>query len=138
MSCGHVILADSHANMLQGIRRLLEARARSVVLVADEPSLLEAIHRMQPDLVIADFSFQVCGETNVVRLIKRHHPATKVIVVSVYDDPTAVQEAADAGAEGFVLKRRAVVDLIPAVDQVRQGRPYVSRNGFSINEENST
>lgn len=137
MSCGHVILADSHANMLQGIRRLIETMVESVVMVADEPSLIEAIHRMQPDLVIADLSFQVCGDTNVVRLIKRHHPATKVIVVSVYDDPTAVQEVADAGAEGFVLKRRAVVDLVPAIDQVRQGRQYVSRDGVSNNKENS-
>ena len=126
MSCGHVVLADSHSNMLEGMRGMIETLAKSVIMVADEPSLIQAIHRMQPDLVIADLSFQVSGADNVVQLIKLHHPAMKVIVVSIYDDPTVVDEATLAGAEGFVLKRRAVVDLLPAIHEVRQGGLYVS------------
>ncbi len=122
MVCGHVVLADSHPTMLEGIRRMIETMTESVVMVADESSLIQAIHRIKPDLVIADLSFQVSGAPNVVRLIKRDHPAIKVIVMSLYDDPSVLNEAADAGAEGFVLKRRAVVDLIPAIKEVCQGR----------------
>ena len=136
MSCSHVILADSHFNMLEGMRRLIETLAESVVMVADESSLVRAIHSMKPDLVIADLSFRVCGAANVVRLIKQYQPAVKVIVVSVYDDPAVVTEAADTGAEGFVLKRRAVVDLVPAISAVCHGRLYVSRNGFSGDKAN--
>lgn len=122
MACGHVVLADRHPNMLEGIRRMIETMAESVVMVAEETSLTQALHRIKPDLVIADLSFQVSGASNVVRLIKRDYPAVKVIVVSLYDDPTAQKEAVDAGAEGFVLKRRAAVDLIPAIKEVCQGR----------------
>lgn len=135
MSCGHVVLADSHPNMLEGIRQLIETRAESVIMVADELSLIQAIHRMNPDLVIADLSFRVCGASNVVRLIKRNSPAIKVIVVSIYEDPTAVNEAVDAGAEGFVLKRRAVVDLIPAIDKVCRGNRYVSMDSYRDQDE---
>lgn len=126
MSSGHVVLAESHSDMLEGMRRMIETVAESVVMVADEHSLIQAIHRMKPDLVIADLSFQVSGAANVVRLVKRYYPQVKVIVVSLYDDPVVVNEAIDAGAKGFVLKRRAVVDLIPAVHEVCLGRRYVS------------
>ncbi len=125
MSCGHVVLAESHPAMLEGIRRMIETMAESVIMVADEPSLIQAIHKMTPDLVIADLSFQVSGATSVIRLIKRDHPAIKVIAVSIHDDLTASNEAVDAGAEGFVVKRRAVVDLIPAGREVCQGGRYV-------------
>lgn len=138
MSCGHVVLADSHPNMLEGIRRMIETMAESVIMVADEPSLIQAIHRMNPELVIADLSFRVSEASNVVRLIKRDQPAIKVIVVSIYDDLAALKEAVDAGAEGFVLKRRAVVDLIPAIDEVCRGRRYVSTDNCSDKSQDRT
>jgi DNA-binding NarL/FixJ family response regulator len=136
MSCGHVVLAEAHSNMLEGIRRMIETMAKSVIMVSDEPSLIQAMDRMKPDLVIADLSFQVSGAANVVRLIKLYHPAIKVIAVSLYDDPIVVNEAVDAGAEGFVLKRRAVVDLIPAIHEVYQGRRYVSTGNCSEKDQN--
>ena len=121
----HVVVAENHPAMLEAIRRMVETMTQSVIMVADERSLIQAIHKMQPDLVIADLSFHVSGATNVVRLIKRDQPAIKVIVVSIHDDLTALNEAVDAGAEGFVLKRRAVVDLIPAIHAVCQGRRHI-------------
>jgi len=45
--------------------------------------------------------------------------------VSIHDEPVVVTEVVEAGAEGFVLKRRAVIDLIPAVREVCQGGQYV-------------
>jgi DNA-binding NarL/FixJ family response regulator len=124
MSCNRVILADSHPGMLEGMRRMLETESKSVLMVADESSLIQALDRMAPDLVIADLSFQVAGAADVVRLIKQRHPAIRVIAVSVHDEPAAVDEVVKAGAEGFVLKRRAVVDLLPAIREVCRGGRY--------------
>jgi len=112
--------------MLEGLRRMLETVAKSVLMVADEASLIQAMESVRPDLVIADLSFPVSGAANVARLIKQLHPAIKLIVVSIHDDPEAVNEAGSAGAEGFILKRRAVVDLIPAICEVCQGRRFVA------------
>ncbi len=135
MNCGRVVLADSHPGMLEGLRRMLETEAKSVLMVADEASLIQAITSVLPDLVIADFSFPVSGAANVARFIKQDHPAIKLIVVSIHDDPAAVNEAVCAGAEGFVLKRRAVVDLIPAIRAVCLGRRYVSMDASGKNPE---
>lgn len=135
MDCGRVVLADSHPAMLEGLRRMLETEAKSIVMVADEASLIQAVDRITPDLVVADLSFPVTEAANVVRLIKRHRPETKIIVVSVHDEPAVVSEVINAGAEGFVLKQRAVVDLIPAIREVCQGRRYVSLGTFGNNPE---
>jgi len=134
MNCGSVVLADNHPGMLEGMRRMLETEAHSIIMVADEASLIQAVDRLSPDLVIADLSFPVSGAVNVVRLIKQHHPEVKIVIVSLHDDPTAVKEVINAGADGFVLKRRAVVDLLPAIREVCLGRRYAPV-GTSVNSQ---
>ena len=71
MSCGSIVLADRHPIMLMGIRSLLAAEADAVLMAVDEVSLVDAIQKVNPDLVIADLSFPVSGGTNVVKLIKQ-------------------------------------------------------------------
>jgi len=126
MKQGRVLLADRHQSMLEGIRGLLETMFQTVVMVADEPSLLETVEQLKPDLVIVDLSMPVSEEINVARRLKTRYPELKVIILSVHDEHTVVKEVLAAGALGFVLKRSAVMDLIPAVQEVRQGRTYVS------------
>jgi len=128
MGCKRVVVADQHPIMLEGIRRMLETEAASVLMVADEASLMQAVESVLPDLVIADLSFPVSGGTNVARLLKKRHPGIKIIILSVHEEPAAADEVAAAGAEAFVLKRRAVVDLIAAVRAVCRGGRYVSKD----------
>jgi DNA-binding NarL/FixJ family response regulator len=54
---GTVVLADSHSPMLEGIRSLLEGRFEAVVMVADEPSLLQAVKKVRPEIALVDLSF---------------------------------------------------------------------------------
>ena len=129
MGCGSIVLADRHPSMLTGIRSLLATEANAILMAVDEVSLLEAVRKVIPDLVIADLSFPVSGGTNVVKLIKQCNPAIKIIILSAYDDPPAVNEIMKDGADGFVLRLRAVVDLIPAVREVCQGGRYMSVSG---------
>ena len=126
MKQGQVLLADRHQNVLAGIRSLLETIFETVVMVADEASLLEAAERLEPDLAIIDISLPVSTEKNVARQLRSRHPDLKFIVLSVHDEPTVVNEALAAGASGFVLKRAAATDLIPAVREVLQGGIYTS------------
>jgi DNA-binding NarL/FixJ family response regulator len=115
--------------MLTGIRSLLATEANAILMAVDEVSLLEAVKKVIPDLVIADLSFPVSGGTNVVKLIKQCNTTIKIIILSAYDDPPAVEEIMKDGADGFVLRQRAVVDLIPAVREVCQGGRYMSVSG---------
>jgi DNA-binding NarL/FixJ family response regulator len=126
MSHRRLLLADAHPNMLEALRGLLVARFTTIVMVAEESSLLEAAGRMEPDLVVVDLSLPAAGEVNVVRALCSRYPGLRAIVLSVHDEPTAVAQTLAAGAAGFVLKRTAAVDLLAAVDAVLRGDTYVS------------
>jgi DNA-binding NarL/FixJ family response regulator len=126
MKFATVLLADCHQNMLGGARSLLEGIFERVFMVADEASLLDAIEKIQPDLVIADLSFPVTRELNVVHRLQKLFPEVKLLVLSVHDGRVAMQDSFDAGAVGFVLKRTAVDDLVQAIETIRQGKRFVS------------
>jgi len=121
-----VLLADSHQDMLEGIRGLLKTEFDSVVMVADEKSLFEVIEKLNPDIIVVDLSLPISGEVNIARKIKNNHPNLKFIILSVHDDTTAIDEIMSAGAAGFVFKRSAVTDLMPAVDEILKGHTYIS------------
>ena len=126
MKHGKVLLADNHQNMLGGVRSLLENVFETVFMVADEASLIEAAEKLKPDIVVADLSLPVGKEINIVRRLKKVFPDMRLIILSVHDEQTAIAECVEAGASGFVLKRTAVNDLVPAVEAVRRGDVYVS------------
>src|SRR5262249_2655033 len=126
MKTGCVVLADRYLKMLEGIRSLLESRFAVIVMVADERSLLETVERVLPDLVIVDLSMPVEEETNIARRLKGRFPNLSLIVLSVHDEPTVVSQILKAGVAGFVLKRTAATDLLPAVQEVLCGGTYVS------------
>ena len=95
-------------------------------MVADEPSLAEAVTGTQLDLVIADLSFPVSSGENVARLLQRLNPDLKAIILSVHDEQTVVDACLAAGAKGFVLKRSASTELLAAVEAVLKDGTYIS------------
>ena len=135
MKQGKVILADKHQDMLGGVRNLLENMFEAVFMVADEASLMEAAAKLSPDLIVADLSLPVSKEVNVVRRLKKDFPGIKLIILSIHDEGTAVGECLVAGASGFVLKRTAVNDLVPAIEAVLKGDIYMSPSVVQASEE---
>ena len=126
MRQGCVILVAKHPNMLAGIRRLLEDEAETVLMVTDEISLNHALETFNPDVVVADLSLPISTEINIAWSLKKNFPRIKVIILSVHEEKSALDDVMAAGVEGFVLKTRAVIDLIPAIRGVLQGCKYIS------------
>jgi DNA-binding NarL/FixJ family response regulator len=111
--------------MLGGVHSLLEARFDSVLMVADERSLEDAVVALKPDLVVVDLSLPGEGEADVARRLMGRYPDLRLIVLSVHDEATVVGQILKAGVAGFVLKRSAATDLVPAVEVVLRGGTYV-------------
>ncbi|MFQ5539202.1 MAG: response regulator transcription factor [Candidatus Binatia bacterium] len=126
MKEARVLLADSHMLMLEGLNYLLRPTFEVVGLVSDTKSLIEAADKLKPDIAVADLSMPAFNEVNAVRKLKDRHPELKVIVLSVHDEPTVVQETLATGVSGYVLLRSAAWDLMPAIQKVLQGKTYVS------------
>jgi DNA-binding NarL/FixJ family response regulator len=125
MKHGRVLLADGHLGMLGGVHGLLDALFETVLMVADERSLMDAITTFKPELVVVDLSLPRTGEANVARSLMERDSRLRVIVLSVHDDPTVVGQLLNAGVAGFVLKRAAATDLVAAIDKVLRGGTYI-------------
>ena len=121
-----VILADSHQNALEGIRGLLETMFETVMMVADKKSLFEAIEKVKPDLAVVDLSLEVSGEVNIARDINNRYPELSFIILSLHDEPSAVEDVLSAGAVGYILKRSVSSELFAAIESVREGRTFIS------------
>jgi DNA-binding NarL/FixJ family response regulator len=126
MKYGTVVLADTHFPMLEGVRSLLEQWFESVVMVADENSLLLTAQKLQPDLAIVDLSFPLSKGRNIVAFLHDRFPDMKLIALSMHDEPVAIERVLSAGASAFVRKRSAITELIPGLQEVTHGRVYIS------------
>lgn len=116
---GCVLLADRHHELTEGVRGLLETAFATVVMVADETSLLEGASRLRPDMVVVDLSLAQHGGLDWLQEVRERCPDLKVLVISVHDEQSVRQAAMHAGADAFVLKRAIATDLLPAVALVR-------------------
>jgi DNA-binding NarL/FixJ family response regulator len=121
-----IVLGDKHQNILEGIRGLLETLFGGVVMVADQPSLFEALDRIKPGLAIVDLSLLGHGRINTVPELYQRFPDVKVIILSDYDEPGVVDDVMSAGASGFVLKQYAGTDLFDAIKNVQEGQTFIS------------
>lgn len=120
LSC--VLLADRHYGLTEGIRGLLETTFETVVMVADEGSLIDAAERIQPDVAVVDISLGRNLGLTWLKTLRQCCPALKVIVLSVHDEQSVRGAAMQAGADAFVLKSTIAIDLLRAVDAVGKGR----------------
>jgi DNA-binding NarL/FixJ family response regulator len=127
MKSGRVLLADSHLGMLGGVHSLLDALFETVLMVADERSLMEAVVSFPPDLAVVDLSLPAEGEANIAKRLLASRPSLRLIVLSVHDEPTVAEQMMRVGVAGFVLKRAAATELVPAVREVLRGGSYVCR-----------
>lgn len=121
-----VILADRHLGMLGGVHGLLHGLFEAVVMVADERSLADVVATLDPDLVVVDLSLAEGREPDIAGRILEHHTGLRLVVLGVDDEPTVAGRVLAAGAAGYVLKRSAATDLVPAVCAAVAGGTYVS------------
>src|SRR5438045_2263973 len=118
-----VLLADDHALVREGTRRLLEAES-DVVVVAEAASGEEAVaaaERLHPDIAIVDIAMPGMGGIEATRKIKALCPETAVVILSAYDDEPYLLALLEAGAAGFLLKNVHGQELINAVHAISRG-----------------
>ena len=120
LSC--VLLADRHHGLTEGVRGLLETAFGTVVMVADEASLLEGAVRLRPEVAIVDLSLARDSGLGWLRELRQRCPDLRVIVLSVHDEQSVHRAAMAAGADAFVLKRAIATDLLPVVDALDGAR----------------
>lgn len=123
-----IVLADDHAMLREGIRKIIE-RIKDVQIsgeVNDGLELLEVLKRSSPNLVILDISMPNLRGLEAIREIKKTYPQVKVLVLTMHKKKEFLRQALRDGADGFLLKEDAGSELIRAVQTVRNGGKYLS------------
>ena len=121
-----ILLADDHALVLEGFRRILEGHYELVGTVGDGRALLEAAKTVQPDIVILDVSMPLLNGIDAAAQLKKICPNAKIIVVTMHADTDYVRAAFEVGASAYVLKGSALDELDQAIRAVLAGHSYIT------------
>lgn len=123
-----IVLADDHEVVRAGLRLLLEAEADfAVVSEAGDVATTErrvATHR--PDVLVLDVTMPGGSSIPAIPRIRQASPSTRVVMLTMQNDPEVARDALQAGASGYVLKEGARAELIQAVRFVAAGRTYLN------------
>jgi DNA-binding NarL/FixJ family response regulator len=121
-----LLIADDHALVLEGLKRILESDCELLGSVEDGRALLRAAGELRPDIVLVDISMPLLNGIDAARQLLQIHPQIKVIFVTMHADPDYVAEAFRAGASAYLLKRSAASELLTAIQEVTRGRYYLT------------
>lgn len=123
-----VLVVDDHAVVRSGIRLLL-AREDDIDPVGEAGTGREAIFEARthkPDVILMDVVMPDQTGLEALPQLLHEHPETKVLLLSMQDDPRYVREAFAAGASGYVLKEAADAEVVTAIREVARGGRYVN------------
>jgi DNA-binding NarL/FixJ family response regulator len=126
MSRVRVLIADDHALVAEGMAALLASEFELVGRASEGNQLVDAATRAQPDVVVTDIRMPELNGIEALRELKRRFPRLRAVVVTMLADPYVAAEALQAGADGYVLKHSAGVELVQAVREVSAGRRYIT------------
>jgi two-component system response regulator NreC len=122
-----ILIADDHAVLRAGLRMLLEAQSDMEVSgeAGDGWEASRKARELQPNVVLMDLSMPGPSSGEAIRQVLRACPSTRVLILTMHDDPAYLASALSAGAAGYVVKKVADSELVQAIRAVHAGRTFV-------------
>jgi DNA-binding NarL/FixJ family response regulator len=123
-----LLLADDHAIFLQGLTKLLDAwsEAKVVAEAADGQEAWELILGHKPDVAIVDIKMPQMSGIEIAEHVRDRGLSTRIVLLTMHDEPALALEAEQAGVHGYVLKDNTFEELSKAIKTVASGRRYMS------------
>ena len=121
-----ILIADDHEVVRSGLRKILEAQPNWEV-VAEAGDGKDAIHKAaetRPDVAVLDYSLPLVNGIEATRQIRARLPKTEVLIFTMHDNETLIQELLKAGARGYLLKSDAKRHLIGAIELLASHKPF--------------
>lgn len=127
MSKIRLVIADDHTVFRSGLKLLLKAYEDIEVIgeVADTNQLLDSVSRLQPDVLVLDLTMPGGSTIPKIEQLRSSSPDTRIVVLTMHDDPALVRAALAGGANGFVVKAAADTELVAAIRAVAKGKTFV-------------
>ena len=123
----NVLLADDHVGFRREVRKVLEEISGVIVTgeAGNRGELFELLRQSAPKLVILDLSLPDLRAGEGTRLIKLHHPETKVLIMVMDQGSEYLSHGLAAGAAGVLPKQYVAVQMARAIAAIRQGKIYI-------------
>jgi DNA-binding NarL/FixJ family response regulator len=123
-----ILIADDHSVVRTGLRTLLESEEGWQVCAeaSNGREAVEKAGKLKPDVAVLDIGMPLLNGIEATRQIREVSPKTEILVLTMHDSESLIGEVLSAGARGYILKDDADLDLIHAIEVVRQHKPYLS------------
>jgi DNA-binding NarL/FixJ family response regulator len=124
----HIVIADDHPIVRQGLRQVIDAAPglRVVAEAEDGQVALARIQTHRPDIAVLDIDMPKVDGFAVARAIRDQQLGAAVIFLTIHREEDFFNEALDIGAQGYVLKDSAIVDIVTSIRAVTSGHHYTS------------
>jgi DNA-binding NarL/FixJ family response regulator len=123
-----IVIVDDHPLFRKGLEQLINSESSFAVCgEADNAGqAMDVIRNLNPDLVIVDLSLPGANGIELIKNIRAEFQALPILVLSMHDESLYALRALRAGADGYVMKHEAMANVIQAIHEVFNGRPYLS------------
>ena len=123
-----IIIVDDHPLFRKGLEEMIHSDGTFAVCgeAGNAAEAMEVIRRLHPDLVIVDLSLPGANGIELIKNIRAEFQKLPILVLSMHDESLYALRALRAGAEGYVMKHEAMANVIQAIREVFNGRPYLS------------
>ena len=121
-----ILLAEDHPRVADALRQLLESEFDVAAVVADGRALLREAEAIHPDVIVSDVVMPELDGIAATEALIARRPDSRVVLVTVCDDPDVAARGYGAGALAYVLKATASRDLVPAVRAALRNERYVA------------
>lgn len=121
-----ILVVDDHSIVRRGLRSLLESQS-GVEICAEAENGVEALQQVakeRPDLVVLDLTIPQKNGLEVARCIREEWPSTAVLILTMHFSEEIAREVVRCGARGYLLKSDADIELLTAIRQIRQNKPF--------------
>ncbi len=123
----HILLADDHLIVRQGLKVLLEREGFNVVGEAsDGREAVRLAQELCPDIALLDLTMPLLNGVDAGRAILQTSPKTKIILLTMHTEDHHVLDALRAGIKGYVLKTKAAEELVQAIQEASLGKLYLT------------
>ena len=123
-----IVIVDDHPLFRKGLEELIQSDDSFAVCgqAGNAAEAMDMIRKLSPELAIVDLSLPGTNGIELIKNIRAEFPKLPILVLSMHDESLYAVRALRAGADGYVMKHEAMANVIQAIREVFNGRPYLS------------
>src|SRR5437867_7466868 len=123
-----IVIVDDHPLFRKGLEQLIDSDGAFAVCgeAGTASEAMDVIRKLDPDLAMVDLSLPGANGIELIKNIRAEFPKLPILVLSMHDESLYAVRALRAGADGYVMKHEAMANVIHAIREVFNGRPYLS------------